>query len=972
MTETERPVWCEALVPNATVFTSSVCVLIVELVAGRLISRYLGQSLYTWTSVIGVVLAGISMGNYLGGRLADRSASRKTLAGVLFVAAACCFSLLLTNDWVGQWQLLWRRPWPLRIFIHVALVFLAPSTALGMVSPLVTKRALAVGLATGRTVGDVYAAGAAGAIAGTFLAGFWLLAVLGAQAIVSVVVGVLALMGASYALNARWPEPRAQQQPHRQALGDATLPWRVRDWFVPNSTVFVTNVGIMALQLVAARLIARHFGQSLYTWTTVIGVVIAGISVGNFLGGRIADRFSTEKTITALFVLASGACLFIPRGNEMLTHWQALLWLPLTLRITIHVTALFLIPSALLGAVGPAAAKLALMQGHAAGRTVGNVYAWGSVGSIAGTFLTGYYLIAAWGSVGVVCGIVALSALMAVLYGRRWVWAYAGAMICLVPLLAAIGPWPSAQAVGRVLALRQTELPDVIYARESQYSYIRVRASEENPNERILTLDKLIHSRTDLAHPLDLKYSYEWIYATVLDRFYTAGTGLSALVIGGGGYSFPRYLELTRPGGLIVVSEIDPEVTEAAHVTFGLPRDTGMRIHNMDARNLIADLVAQKRAGEPVPKFDCIFGDSINDYSVPFHLTTHEFNASLDELLTDDGLYMLNMIDVLDMGVFLAAVVNTCRQTFPYVYVFNTDERSHGHRDTFVVVNAKRPLDLVGVPERIRQQYNFLGRQLTEAELDALGHRTHALVLTDDFAPVDNLLAAVVVLSAKDEVVDVLVSQADRLLGEGKHLEAMAKCVEANRWVPNRPEVHAVLGYARLRTGDFEGAVAALIRAIELDPTQPAPYTNLAEALQAQGRHEEAVAAWRGAIAVDPADACTYVNMSTSLDELGRIDEAVAAVHKALLIDPDYPAAHSNLAAFLFKQGDLEGARFHLEKVTCLVPEDTKARKDLAVVCWRLKDYERAWDYVRELRARGARLDPGFIEALRRDLGRGE
>src|ERR671932_2408354 len=67
------------------VFVASCCTLILELVAGRILAPYIGVSLYTWTSIIGVVLAGISLGNYLGGRVADRWPRRQTL-GVLLAA----------------------------------------------------------------------------------------------------------------------------------------------------------------------------------------------------------------------------------------------------------------------------------------------------------------------------------------------------------------------------------------------------------------------------------------------------------------------------------------------------------------------------------------------------------------------------------------------------------------------------------------------------------------------------------------------------------------------------------------------------------------------------------------------------------------------------------------------------------------------------------------------------------------------
>ena len=177
--------------------------MVVELVAGRLIAPYLGSSLYTWTAIIGIVLAGITVGNAIGGLLADRYPPRKALAVVLTLSAMACIVILLANRAVGNWERLGEmtgQRWPARIFLHIAMVFLAPCGFLGMISPLVAKGALDRGLPAGRTIGDLYACGAAGSIVGTFLAGFWLIPSMGATAIVACVAGALLALGLLYGL----------------------------------------------------------------------------------------------------------------------------------------------------------------------------------------------------------------------------------------------------------------------------------------------------------------------------------------------------------------------------------------------------------------------------------------------------------------------------------------------------------------------------------------------------------------------------------------------------------------------------------------------------------------------------------------------------------------------------------------------------------------------------------------------------
>src|SRR4030043_1867964 len=90
-------------IPSATVFISSFCIMVLELVASRLIARYLGSSLYTWTAVIGVVLAGITIGNYLGGRIADRYQARKALASLFAISSATCVLTIIANNLIGEW-----------------------------------------------------------------------------------------------------------------------------------------------------------------------------------------------------------------------------------------------------------------------------------------------------------------------------------------------------------------------------------------------------------------------------------------------------------------------------------------------------------------------------------------------------------------------------------------------------------------------------------------------------------------------------------------------------------------------------------------------------------------------------------------------------------------------------------------------------------------------------------------------------
>src|SRR5690606_36411614 len=181
--------------PVLIVFTSNTCLMVLELVAGRLMAPFLGVSLYTWTSIIGVILAGFTIGNYLGGVLADRAASRRLLGLILFTSALASLTILPLNSLIAASPILSGAPVQVRIIAITALIFLLPSMLLGLISPMVVKLSLANLDRAGNVVGRIYAAGAAASILGIFATGFFLVAFFGTHAVVMGVAAALALLG---------------------------------------------------------------------------------------------------------------------------------------------------------------------------------------------------------------------------------------------------------------------------------------------------------------------------------------------------------------------------------------------------------------------------------------------------------------------------------------------------------------------------------------------------------------------------------------------------------------------------------------------------------------------------------------------------------------------------------------------------------------------------------------------------------
>jgi len=179
----------EVIKANIVVFIASFCTLVIELVAGRIMAPYVGVSLYTWTSIIGVVRAGISIGAYLGGLLADRFPMPSTLGWLLFLSGIGAFAIPPLTNLLGAVQL--NTTLMMRILLLTAFIFFVPSCILGMISPVVVKLTLNNLSKTGNVVGKIYAFSTLGSIIGTFVTGFFLISWMGTRNILLTVGGIL-------------------------------------------------------------------------------------------------------------------------------------------------------------------------------------------------------------------------------------------------------------------------------------------------------------------------------------------------------------------------------------------------------------------------------------------------------------------------------------------------------------------------------------------------------------------------------------------------------------------------------------------------------------------------------------------------------------------------------------------------------------------------------------------------------------
>ena len=531
--------------------------------------------------------------------------------------------------------------------------------------------------------------------------------------------------------------------------------WR----FTPQAIVFLSSACVMVLELVAGRLTARHLGSSLYTWTSIIGVVLAGISAGNYIGGRMADRWRPERTLGWLFLAASVACLGSLFLNQVVAgaaggpdpSWQ----MDYPTRVVVSTLIVFMLPALMLGTVSPVTAKMAIARGKGVGASVGSIYAWGAVGSIVGTFATGFWLIAALGARGVVIAVAGGLGLIGLVLGP-WrilhaVWVAALVVMFWLSQTQSDKYFQAACGAGLQDGLASADgdggaaFRRYRFARDSHYQFIHVYddgGARGLPGGRELALDTLRHGYVDLDDPRHLEFEYEQIYGALTERFMSGRGALRAFFIGGGGYTFPRWVQERFPGSRCDVAEIDPTVVEACHQAMGLPRDTTIRTMLNDARVVVDRMCPERR-------YDLIIGDAFSDLAVPWHLTTVEFQRKLRAHLADDGVVLTNIIEDFHAGGrFLGAYIATARRVFKHVLVFCTCRWgvSTG-QDNFIILAADR--DDPGLYDYLRtlgpgHGTDFPGSLLTEEDLAALDSRSGRRILTDDNAPVENLLAPIV------------------------------------------------------------------------------------------------------------------------------------------------------------------------------------------------------------------------------------
>jgi spermidine synthase len=407
------------------------------------------------------------------------------------------------------------------------------------------------------------------------------------------------------------------------------------------AVVFAAGVGSLATEIAAARLLAPYFGNSTIVWANVIGLILASLSLGYWLGGRLADRRPSARTLGA--VVLAAACLiavipFVARplldlsveGLDRVSAGAAI-------GSFFGVLVLFVPPVVLLGMVAPFAIRLALTDVVSAGTVAGRLYAVSTVGSLLGTFLSALVLIPAIGTQRTLLASAALIGVGgAVLLGARWLVLAAGiAALLLVP-------------PGAVKAQR-----GLLYEDESRYQFIQV---VERDGVRRLYLDEGLATHSVWRRDEVLTGGVWDTYLAVPDLLGRPPERVAMLgnAAGTAARAFARYFPFARIDGV----ELDPAVSEAGRRFFEMGRTPNLDVHDMDARTYL------RQTDE---RYDVIIVDAYRPPYVPFYLTTKEFFELVRDRLYPGGIVALNVATTPEDHSLAKHVAGTLAAVLPRV-----------------------------------------------------------------------------------------------------------------------------------------------------------------------------------------------------------------------------------------------------------------------------------------------------------------
>jgi glutaminyl-peptide cyclotransferase len=499
------------------------------------------------------------------------------------------------------------------------------------------------------------------------------------------------------------------------------------------ATVFLTGAAILVVEVIATRLLSPYFGSTIYTVSSVISVVLAALSCGYALGGKLADKYPRMLMFYGIIGLSGSLVLIIRILNQYLLpeigYKLSLVSGPLLVSML-----LFFIPSFTLGMLSPYAVKLQTLKTPdvGVGTASGRIFFWSTLGSICGSLAAGFLLIPNFGQNSILLAVglfLMLLGVLPIMVAKRF---RLGLLLLAVGIIMAI---PTASSSQRLL-----------YEHDGVYEKLTIYDGEYRGRPtRFFQQDRSSSGAMFLSGDKnDLVYDYTKYYS--LYKLFQPDVK-QALVIGGGVYSIPKALLNDLPEATVDVSEIEPSLVDLAKQYFELPDSPRLNNYVVDGRRLL------KQSDK---NYDYIYSDVYYSlYSIPSHFTTTEFFQTAKDRLNEGGIFIANVIGDLarTSNSFSLAEIKTFQQIFPNSYFFGVDTPGGDNDQNIIFVGFKSSEIIDMSSTRVTSSNDEIIRNLASKQIDPKRFElSDQLVITDDYAPVDLMTAAMLERSLKPKV----------------------------------------------------------------------------------------------------------------------------------------------------------------------------------------------------------------------------
>ena len=498
--------------------------------------------------------------------------------------------------------------------------------------------------------------------------------------------------------------------------------------------VFCAGGVLMGLEIAGSRVLAPHFGNSVFVWGSLISIFLIALSAGYYIGGRLADRHPSRILLNSICILVALWISAIPIFAYKICEWFVEVGYSEQSGPLVTSVVLFLLPSIGMGMVSPFSIRLSTESVSSVGTSSGTLYALSTMGSIAGTMLTTFVLIPLFGLSTILKGlggILFLAGLITLPWQKNGRLAKSAMTVSLITLICFLYPQPTRL----VLKDGEKNVLDV----DTPYHHISVIDNEQN-STRQLRFDRYVESAIETKHP----YRGLSPYTHHFHLAFLANPEIArTLFIGAGGAIGPRAFAMHDPQMTIDIVDIDPKVLEIARKHFFLEETPKIQTIAEDRRMFV-------RTAEE--KYDCVILDAFTiGGRIPFHLVTKEFFELCRDQTTERGVFVMNINSAIEgpASRIFQSMFRTIQSVFPQTYAFAINHKQRGYTASANIIllatQEDKPLSFNNWLDRAKRHQspshvgpNYLQRAVHDL-LVQLPSMTDAPIFTDDYAPIETM-----------------------------------------------------------------------------------------------------------------------------------------------------------------------------------------------------------------------------------------